>query len=129
MLFACCCLLQHWLSIPSRCFLCAGQGSAQRQMHGSLAGEREMGERVKKTEREKVSELSGLGQKRNRKDGAICSGSSRTLGGLLKEMGQCVKGEWKIEGGGVEEGGLALLWVSKLSFFKAIQWSQSGFVC
>lgn len=98
-------------------------------MHGSLAGEREMGERVKKTEREKVSELSGLGQKRNRKDGAICSGSSRTLGGLLKEMGQCVKGEWKIEGGGVEEGGLALLWVSKLSFFKAIQWSQSGFVC
>lgn len=48
------------------------------------------------------------------------------IGGLLKETGQCVKGEWTREGGGV--GGLALLWVSRLSFFKAIQWTQSGFV-
>lgn len=39
------------------------------------------------------------------------------MGGLLKEMGQCVKEEWKRVGGGVEEGGLALLRVSELSFF------------
>lgn len=119
MLFACCCLLRHWLSIPSRSFLCAGQGSTQRQMNGSLTGERQRGGVVGevKTERQEISELRGLGQKRDRKDRAICLGSSRTLGGLLKEMGQCVKGEWKRVGGGVEEGGLALLRVSKLSFF------------
>ena len=45
--------------------------------------ERGRGEREwkKGREREKVSELRGLGQKRNRKDGAVCLGRRRTLGG------------------------------------------------
>lgn len=47
-------------------------------------------------------------------------------GGLLKEMGQCVKGVWEREGGGVEEGGLALCARAE-SLFKAVQWSQSAF--
>lgn len=80
MLFACCCLLRHWLSIPTRSFLCAGQGSTQRQMHGSLTGERQSGGKSKNRERQEISELGGLGQKRDRKDGAICLGSGRTLG-------------------------------------------------
>lgn len=72
MLFACYCLLLHWLSIPSCPFLCAVQG----QLKDKCTGHRR--ERVKQTKREKVSELKG--QKRNWKAGAECLGSSRTLG-------------------------------------------------
>lgn len=135
MLFACCCLLRHWLSIPSRSFLCAGQGSTQRQMHGSLSGERQSGGKSGTREKQEISELGGTLSEERQENRAICLGSSRTLGGLPKEMGRCVKGEWKRVGGGVEEGGgggIALLWVSELSFFffkKAVQWSRSGFVC
>lgn len=77
---ACCCA---GFLFPLALFSAPGQGSAQRQTHGSLARERERGERVKKKdrEREKVSELRGLGQKRNRRDGAVCLGRRRTLGG------------------------------------------------
>lgn len=41
------------------------------------------------------------------------------VGGLLKETGQCVKGEWKREGGRGRRrgGGLALLCVSRLRAF------------
>lgn len=57
--------------------------------------------------------MGDLVRKRNSRDGAVCLGKRRTLGGLLKETGQCVKGEWEREGGGVEEeeGGLAFLCV------------------
>lgn len=87
-----------------------GQGSAQRQTHGSLVRERERGERVKKTEKDRRSVSLGDLVRINRRDGVVCLGRRSTLGGLLKETGQCVKGEWKKEGGGVEEGGLALPW-------------------
>lgn len=80
-----------------------GQGSAERQTLGSPARERqrerERGWKRKDRERENISELRRLGQKRNRIDRAVCLVRRRTLGGLLKETGQCVKGEWKREGG------------------------------
>ncbi len=52
------------------------------------------------------------------------------VGGLLKETGQCVKGERKREGGGVEEGGFALLCVSRLrAFLKPSSGARVSFVC
>lgn len=52
------------------------------------------------------------------------------VGGLLKETGQCVEGEWKREGGGVEEGGLALPCVSRLrAFLKPSSGARVPFVC
>lgn len=52
------------------------------------------------------------------------------VGGLLKETGQCVKGEWKREGGGVQEGGLAPLCVSRLrAFLEPSSGARVPFVC
>lgn len=104
-----------------------GQLKDKRMGHWRERGER--GEVVKKDrEREKVSELRGLGQKRNRKDGAVCLGRRRTWGGVLKETGQCVEGEWiQRRGRGRGRGACSSLCVQAESLFKAVQWSQSAF--
>lgn len=92
MLFACCCLLRHWLPAPSPALLSAvARGQLKDKCTGRcLEGRGQRVERVKKkkTEREWVRELRRLDQERNRMEGggAICLGSSRTSVGLLKEM-------------------------------------------
>lgn len=56
-------------------FSAPDQGSPQRQTHGRGGGG--LGRR----KREKVSELRGIGLKRNSRDGVVCLGWKRTLGG------------------------------------------------
>lgn len=74
MLFACYCLLLHCFLFPLALFSVLARG----QLKDKCTGLRR--ERVKQRKRKKVSELKGLGQKRNWKAGAECLGSSRALG-------------------------------------------------
>lgn len=76
-----------------------GQLKDKRMGHWRERGER--GEGVKKDrEREKVSELRGLGQKRNRKDGAVCLGRRRrTLEGGTEGDGPMCRGRVDTEKG------------------------------
>ncbi|KAG7237830.1 hypothetical protein INR49_031843 [Caranx melampygus] len=81
-------VLAFYSPSPSSLRWARGQLKDKRTGH-RLKGGRGVREEKRKEKPQKVSELRGLGQKRNRRDGAVCLGKRRTLGAAEGDRAMC----------------------------------------
>lgn len=133
-LFACCCVVaccSAVLSIPSGpLFSAPGQGSAQRQMHGSQL-ERGRGGRECKGKREgQLVEWTWSEEKQDRRGCMFRQEEEEDVGGAAEEYGAMCKGRvGERRGRGRIRGGGLLFSVQSLFFFDPSSGARVPFVC